>query len=382
MQLTSAQPATGRSSHIHPRFPIQTRLSEMDSLGALNAFVRAAEARSFTDAGRQLGLSSSAIGKTVGRLEERLGVRLFHRTTRAIALTQEGQLFLDSCRRIFSEIDSVEAEFALTKGAPVGKLRVSLPLVATLMMPTLSGFMRAYPEIELSMEFTDTPVDIVDAGYDVVLIIGEAKDSQLMARSLGRFSYRIVGAPAYFARAGLPLTPDDLITHACLHRKCLMTGKLERWRFATRPTAGVPALPMAAAASTVMPLISLVELGFGIACVPDFAVQRQLLDGSLVEVLEDYMDHTDTIRAVWPSSRFIRPKLRVFVDFLAENLFPRVRLASKTQMDLAEISGPQVDQAPVLNAWRSQEAHAGEAAVSKTVPWLGAGRSQAAAGLT
>src|SRR5260221_3513288 len=124
----------------------------MDSLSALSAFVRAAEVRSFTDAGRQLSLSSSAIGKAVARLEERLGVRLFHRSTRSIALTQEGKLFLESCRRIFSEIETVELEFAQTKGEPRGRLQVSLPLIGMLMMPTLSRFIRAYPEIELDMD--------------------------------------------------------------------------------------------------------------------------------------------------------------------------------------------------------------------------------------
>src|ERR1700704_3281034 len=133
--------------------------ANLDSLGALSVFVRAAEARSFSDAGRQLGLSSSAIGKAVARLEERLGVRLFHRNTRTVALTQEGKLFLESCRRIFSEIDTIEHEFAQSSGTPRGKLKVSLPLVGMLMMPTVSQFMRAYPSIELDMDFTDHLVD-------------------------------------------------------------------------------------------------------------------------------------------------------------------------------------------------------------------------------
>ena len=110
----------------------------MDSLGSLNAFVQAAEARSFTTAGRQLGVSSSAIGKAVARMEERLGVRLFHRSTRSITLTAEGALFLERCRRIFSEIATAELELSQTQGAPRGTLRVSLSLAGTLMMPTLA----------------------------------------------------------------------------------------------------------------------------------------------------------------------------------------------------------------------------------------------------
>src|SRR5258708_32024171 len=107
--------------------------------------MRAAESRSFTGAGRQLGISSSAVGKAISRLEDPLGVQLFHRNTRAITLTPEGELFLESCRRIFSEINQIEHEFARTRGSPKGKFKVSLPLVGMLMMPTLQGFLKEFP---------------------------------------------------------------------------------------------------------------------------------------------------------------------------------------------------------------------------------------------
>jgi DNA-binding transcriptional LysR family regulator len=136
----------------------------MDGLGSLNAFVQAAKARSFTVAGRQLGVSSSAIGKAVARMEERLGVRLFHRSTRSITLTAEGALFLERCRRIFSEIEAAELELSQTHEAPRGTLRVSLPLVGMLMMPTLVAFMRAYPEIILDLDFSDRVVDVIEEG--------------------------------------------------------------------------------------------------------------------------------------------------------------------------------------------------------------------------
>src|ERR1700745_589958 len=127
--------------------------SWMDSLGSLNAFVRAAEARSFTAAGRQLGVSSSAIGKAVARMEERLGVRLLHRSTRSITLTAEGALFLERCRRIFSEIEAAELELSQTREAPRGTLRVALPLAGMLMIPTLVALMRASPRMPLALAF-------------------------------------------------------------------------------------------------------------------------------------------------------------------------------------------------------------------------------------
>jgi DNA-binding transcriptional LysR family regulator len=294
----------------------------LDSLGALSAFVRAAEARSFTDAGRQLGLSSSAIGKTVARLEARLGIRLFHRSTRSITLTQEGKVYLESCRRIFSEIERVELEFAQTKAAPRGKLRVSLPLIGMLMIPTLSRFMLAYPEIELDMEFNDHLVDVIDGGFDVVVRSGHGVDSRLKARKLGTYRLEVVGSPEYFQRAGRPSNPEDLVAHACLHHKYPTSGKIQRWPFARSETGVDVALPMTAVASTVEALVGLAEQGVGIACVPDFAIRRQVADGSLSIVLAEHIDHSGIFRALWPTSRYLAPKVRVFVDFLAQHLFP------------------------------------------------------------
>src|SRR5712675_911067 len=129
--------------------------SRMDSLGSLNAFVQAAESRSFTVAGRQLGVSSSAIGKAVARMEERLGVRLFHRSTRSITLTAEGALFLERCRRILGEVEAAEAELSDAVGSPRGRLRISTPQLSGLIMPALDGFMTQYPEIELDVDLSD-----------------------------------------------------------------------------------------------------------------------------------------------------------------------------------------------------------------------------------
>lgn len=293
----------------------------MDSLGSLNAFVQAAETRSFTVAGRQLGVSSSAIGKAVARLEERLGVRLFHRSTRSITLTPEGACFLERCRRIFCEIEAAELELAQTQGAPRGKLRVSLPLAGMLMMPTLSSFMRAYPEIELDLDFTDRLVDVINEGFDAVVRAGEVSDSQLMTRPLGAFRLKVVGSPDYFALKGIPQKPDDLRSHACLHHRYATNGKLERWPLRRGRKDIEINLPKTAVANTIEPLIYMTEQGLGIACLPDFAIRRQLGDGTLVTVLTECTSHSGTFRMLWPSGRYMSPKLRVFVDFMVQNLF-------------------------------------------------------------
>jgi DNA-binding transcriptional LysR family regulator len=293
----------------------------MDSLGSLNVFVKAAENRSFTAAGRQLGVSSSAIGKAVARLEDRLGVRLFHRSTRTVTLTPEGAVFLERCRRILSEIEAAELEIAQTAGAPRGMLRVSLPLVGALMMPAVCAFMRAYPEIELDLDFSDRIVDIIDEGFDVVLRAGEVQDSRLMNRLIGEFRLRLVASPDYLKRNGTPRRPEDLLSHACLHHRYATSGKLEPWPLRRNGKDVDIALPVAAIANTIEPLITMAEKGLGIACLPDNALRRQFREGRLRTVLDNYVEHSGPFRLLWPSSRYVSPKLRVFVDFMAQNLF-------------------------------------------------------------
>ena len=296
----------------------------MDSLGSLNAFVRAAETRSFTVAGRQLGVSSSAIGKSVARMEERLGVRLFHRSTRSITLTAEGALFLDRCRRIFSEIEAAELELSQTHEAPRGTLRVGLPLVGMLMIPTLAAFMRTYPEIMLDLDFSDRIIDVIEEGFDAVVRFADAGDTRLMSRALGTYRRRLVAAPAYLAAKGVPKTPDDLKAHACLHHRFPTSRRFEQWPLPPEQAGVEIELPKTAVASTLEPLIYMAEQGLGIAYLPDLAIGRQLREGLLVTVLDDYTDRSGPLRVLWPSSRHLAPKLRAFVDFLAANLIPAV----------------------------------------------------------
>ncbi len=294
----------------------------MDSLGSLNAFVQAAEMRSFTAAGQKLGVSSSAISKAVARLEDRLGVRLFHRSTRTVSLTPEGGLFLERCRRIFSEVEAAELELMQTRATPSGKLRVSLPLVGMLMMPTITAFMRAWPDIEMDLDFTDRLVDVIDEGFDAVVRTGEIDDSRLMTRILGTYRYRLVGSPSYFARHGTPQTVADLSGHRGLRHLFPSTGKVEEWPLHFDGKSNSPAIKTAAVASAIEPLIHLAEEGIGLACLPDFAIRDQLADGRMIPVLDEAVQHSGSFRILWPSSRHLSPKLRVFVDFMGDNLFP------------------------------------------------------------
>lgn len=294
----------------------------MENLGALNVFVRAGEALSFTAAGRQLGISASAVSKAIVRLEERLGVRLFHRSTRTINLTPEGAIFLERCRRILCEVESAEAELLQTQSAPKGKLRISLPSVGTLFMPKLATFKRLYPDIELDFDYSDRLVDVIEEGFDAVIRTGEPSDSRLMSRRLGSCRRVIVGAPSYFSQAGVPHEPADLTRHACLLYRFPSTGKLDTWPV-TR-TTDMPAieLPISMVTNTLDPQVYFAEQGLGIACLPEIAVRQQLQDGKLITVLDEYSHESMVFHVLWPSSRHLSPKIRALVDFVAENLFP------------------------------------------------------------
>ena len=294
----------------------------MDRLNGLAVFVQVAETRSFVAAGRLLGVSASAVGKSVARLEERLGVRLFHRSTRSVTLTAEGALFLERSRRILSEIEAAELELSQASAAPRGRLRVSLPLVSPLMLPVLGDFMAEYPEIELDLDFSDRLVDVIEEGFDAVVRTGEPGDSRLTARRLGTFRSLPVAAPGYLARHGTPRVPEDLLHHTCLHYRFPNSGKLEHW--ALRQAAGAEELqvPTSMICNNIETRVCFVLRELGIAYLPDFAIREQLAAGSLVPVLEDYAERTGVFYVLWPASKHASPKVRAFVDYLCARVFP------------------------------------------------------------
>lgn len=317
------------------RLPIASRPANdtagaMDHVSGIVVFTRAAEVLSFSEAGRQLGISGSAVGKAIARLEARLKLRLFHRSTRSIKLTPEGEMFLSRCHRILAEIAEAESELAMSRSRPAGRLRVSIPLVGTLLMPVISAFMRKYPEVLLDVDFSDRIVDVIEDGFDVVLRTGQSDDSRLTTRVLGNYTHIVVGSSAYLAQHGVPRTPEELTSHACLQHRFSKSGKPRVWRFERDGVAFDVELPTTAVASAVEPLIAMAEHGLGLACVPDFTVRTQLANGSLVVVLREFCKDVIPFRAVWPSGRLTPPRVRVFVDFVNQHLFPADFLAQAT----------------------------------------------------
>ncbi|CAO4155481.1 HTH-type transcriptional regulator DmlR [Methylorubrum aminovorans] len=287
---------------------------QVDSIPALRAFVAAAEARSFKIAGEALGVSSSAIGKSIARLEAQLAAALFHRTTRTVTLTDEGALYLDRARRVLNELATAEDELAHATSEPRGRLRVSLPLSGAVLTSVMARFLARHPAIEPDIDYSDRLVDIVDEGFDAVIRSGEQTDSRLMHRRLLSFPWRLVAAPGYLERAGVPRTVADLARHVCLRQK-LPTGRLAPWPIRD---AGATEPPASLTANIIDPLIEMTLAGAGIAALPDFLVREHLASGALVTVLEKETERTGTLSVLWAANRFRTPKVRAFVDFLHE----------------------------------------------------------------
>ncbi|KMN05693.1 LysR family transcriptional regulator [Pseudomonas helleri] len=292
----------------------------MDSLNGFVVFVQVAETRSFVAAGRLLGVSASAVGKSVARLEEKLGVRLFHRSTRSVTLTAEGALFLERSRRILAEIEAAQQELSQASAAPRGRLRVSLPMVSALVLPVLGEFMRAYPEIELDLDFTDRRVDVIEEGFDAVVRIGNPVDSRLSARRLGSFAMQVVASPDYLALRGTPQVPADLLQHTCMHYRWPNSGKLETWALRQAPGEPELQLPTSMICNNVETRVCFALQGLGVTYLPEFAIREPLADGRLQLILENYVEHRGVFYVLWPASKHPSPKVRALVDFLCARI--------------------------------------------------------------
>ncbi|MET0208006.1 MAG: LysR family transcriptional regulator [Burkholderiaceae bacterium] len=297
----------------------------LDSLDDFAVFVQVAETRSFAETARLTGVSASAVAKRMARLEERLKVRLLHRTTRNVTLTAEGGMFLARCRRVLDEVQGAEHELSRASGAPRGRLKVSLPMVGTLFLPLLAEFMRTHPAIDLHLDLSDRMVNIVEEGFDAVLRTGEPESSALNARSLGSWPMLLVASPAYLSARGRPERPSDLAGHSCLHHCFNSTGKLERWPLVWNEGEDEVDLPVSMVSNNLEGRIFFAENGLGIACLPEFSVRESLAAGRLEIVLPEFTAPRQTTFSIfWPSSRHPSPKVRALVDCLAGRMDGRL----------------------------------------------------------
>lgn len=292
-----------------------------DLLDGIVIFTRVAEKRSFTAAAVELGVTTAAVSWSIKRLEARVGTSLLTRTTRSVGLTEAGELFL---QQALASVANVEAaiEAAQRMGVnPAGLLRLSVPYVAqTLIEPVLEGFAAAYPAVELELVFEDRFVDIVAEGYDAGIRIGEMIAQDMIAVRLTKPSpLTVVGSPAYFARRGKPLRPEQLSEHACINVR-LFGGALYRWMFTERSGRGEPRtftmdvkgpLTVNGPATCTSAAVAGVGLTYNIASVVEPLVRQGLLE----PCLEGFMPESPGFFIYFPNRKQMLPKLRAFVDF-------------------------------------------------------------------
>lgn len=292
----------------------------MSRFTGLLAFVEAVEAGSFVAAADKLSLSRSAVGKSIARLEQRLGTRLFHRTTRTQTLTEDGQVFYERCTRALSELDAAEAVLDSGRRAPIGRLRVSVPVLfgRYCAAPVLLQVAQKYPQLRLEVSFTDRVVDLIEDHLDFAIRIGSLQDrAGIVARRLGRMSMVVCGSPTYLATRGRPLTPADLA-----HHDILSFGRSATtlpWSFHdTEGQREEVILESRIAFDDLEALADAATEGAGLARLPSWLIATRLRAGKLVALLEE--KHRYDIHAVWPQTRHLPSKVRVAVDELVARI--------------------------------------------------------------
>jgi DNA-binding transcriptional LysR family regulator len=289
----------------------------MDATGDMLAFVRVVEHQSFSAAATRLGLTPSAISKLVSRLENRLGVRLLHRTTRRLALTSEGGVYFARARQILADIEEAEAEVAKSRGSPRGRLHVNSghAFGVQQLAPALPEFLARYPDIEVELSITDRVIDLVEEHADVAIRAGRIVDTSLIARKIAEFERMICAAPSYLAQHGTPRTPADLANHICI----VAGPTLGRWPFRARD--GIDNVEIAPRVTTdsVDAALRLALHGAGIVRLGDLILAEPIRRGLLVPLLTD-IHHVEPLplSALYLVGRHRLPKVRVFLDFLVD----------------------------------------------------------------
>jgi DNA-binding transcriptional LysR family regulator len=292
-------------------------------LGSIELFCLAAEQGSFTLAANAASVTPAAVSRSVARLEERLGVRLFVRTTRQIRLTDSGQRYFEQCRQALSQLVDAEREATGQQTTPAGVLRISMPTPYGhyRVLPLLPAFRERYPEVVVEAHLSNRNIDFADQGYDLAIRGRAPDDSSLIARKLEDAELVVVASPGYLRRAGVPRSIEDLQAHECIQFELPSSGRNIPWTFAD--TAGQTDLPTRGGYGTsgdVLAAVTLARSGAGLFQTYRFIVEQDLREGRLVEVLSDYGRSSRPFILLYPHGRYLSSRVRVFVDFLVEQL--------------------------------------------------------------
>lgn len=295
-----------------------SKLDRMRNLNALLVFVKVAETRSFTLAAQRLGLTSSAISKSIARLEQELGVKLLTRSTRLVSLTGEGTSFFERCRQILTEIEDAETAVTSTTATPKGRLRLQMPVGfgRRVVVPKMWEFTQRYPELSVDIELSDRLVDLTYEAVDAVIHIGPVTDDRVVAHNLCSLSFAAYASPEYLAKHGIPKSPDDLDHHQCLAYLLPMTGDHREWRFTKDGKDFSRVVSGALNINNAETLLEAAIAGAGIVMVSDFIAGNALRSGKIQRILSDYVVAGPEVSIIHLPRSTLAAKVRALVDYL------------------------------------------------------------------
>ncbi|MDK4711395.1 LysR family transcriptional regulator [Rhizobium sp. CNPSo 4039] len=290
----------------------------MDRFDAMRVFCRIVERRSFTLAAEDTGLPRSTVTDAIKQVEARLGVRLLQRTTRHVSPTLDGEAYYQRCLRILSDIEDAEGAFAGAK--PKGVLRVDVhgTLARHFVLPNLPSFLEAYPDVELQITEGDRFVDLIREGIDCVLRVGTLQDSDMIGRRVAMLEEVTLAAPAYVERFGMPAHPEKLDGHRMVGFRSSATGGLLPLEFQIDGAVREITLPATISVNAAESYFAAAKLGLGLIQVPRYHAEEALRSGELLHVLEDYPPTRTPVSMLYPRSRQLSPRVRVFIDWLVK----------------------------------------------------------------
>lgn len=291
----------------------------MDRFTAMQVFRHVAQLNSFAEAGRRLGLSPAAISKNIAELEAHLGARLINRTTRRMALTEEGRIYLDHIVRGLDALLEADQALGSIKAEPSGVLKVSAPMTVTLtkLSAALPRFLIRYPKLALDVHLDDRRVNIIEEGFDLVIRASDnLGDTSLIAKKLAVMPHVICATPSYFEAFGKPAQPSDLTRHNCV--RFSLSGHADIWEFSRGGSTERVAIHARYSISSSLAVRDAVLGGFGLSLIPYPYVENDLREGRLQRALDDWDTVVTTLYAIYPSRQHLIPKVRAFLDFLSE----------------------------------------------------------------
>jgi DNA-binding transcriptional LysR family regulator len=287
----------------------------MDTLDLMRTYLAVVDTDSFTGAGRKLGKSKALVSKHVSELEQRLGARLMHRTTRSIGITEIGRAYYERAQQIVSDFDNLEESIRSEAGTPRGLLKLTAPqtLGEMAVMGMATAFRRKYPSVELDILLTDRAVDLVSEGFDVALRVATMTDSSLIARKLCDMRVRLCASPAYLKRNGTPKAPEDLLQHHCIVDTNIRWR--EAWRFERDGKPLVVKVRPAFSVNSASAVRDALTSGIGIGFCPEFAVAKDVKAGRLVPLFDNLIGTTYGVYLIYPHRNHLSAKVRAFLDF-------------------------------------------------------------------